>query len=406
MPDERADKAETPSATTTRAGARRGRRGHGEGSIYYQESRQCWAASVSLEGGKRRVLYGKTRKEVAAKLAAAIRDVQQGLPIPGQRLTTGQFLSEWLQDTVKPTRRAGTHLRYGTAIRLYITPIVGNVPLAKLGPQHVQRLQKEMSAKGLSPATLALVRATLSAALTQSTKWGLTVRNPVPLVDAPRRTAKEPSPLTPEQARRLMDASRGHEFEHLFAVMLATGLRIGEALGLRWEDVDLERHQLRVRQQLVDLPGREREFTEPKSLHGRRTVPLIPSAVASLRAQHARLLEARLQSLGAWQKNDLVFPDETGRPLVSRRVARCLEQLLSAADLPRFTPHSLRHSTATYLLAAGVPDRVVMEILGHSSITMTSRYEHVMSSMLSDAAERLAGWLTFAPHVNSVSDNR
>jgi integrase len=261
--------------------------------------------------------------------------------------------------------------------------------LARLGPQHIQLLNNELASKGLSSATTALVRATLSAALTQSTKWGLTVRNPVPLVDAPRRTAKEPTPLTPDQARRLLEAARGNKFEHLFAVMLATGLRIGEALGLRWQDVDLDQRHLRVRQQLVYIPGRERDFTEPKSVHGRRVVPLIPAAAASLRSQRARVLEWRLQSHGVWDDHDLVFPDEIGRPLVGATVSYVLKRMLKQAGLPKFTPHALRHSTATYLLAAGVPDRVVMEILGHSSITMTTRYEHVISTMLSDAAERL-----------------
>lgn len=172
--------------------------------------------------------------------------------------------------------------------------------------------------------------------------------------------------------------------------MLATGLRIGEALGLRWQDVDLEQGHLRVRQQLVYIPGREREFTAPKSVHGRRVVPLIPSAVSSLRAQHAQVLEWRQQSHGAWKEHDLVFPDEIGRPLVGATVSYVLKRLLKDAGLPKFTPHALRHSTAIYLLATGVPDRVVMEILGYSSITMTTRYEHVMSTMLSDAAARLA----------------
>jgi integrase len=368
----------------------RGRRGKGEGSIYFQESRQCWAAAISLDGGKRRVLYGKTRKEVAQKLAAALRDVQQGLPIPGQRLTTGQFLGEWLQDTARPSRRERTYLRYEAAIRLHVVPTIGGVPLAKLGPQHIQKLHKALAQKGLNPSSVALVRAALSAALSQAAKWGLMVRNPVALVDPPRLVNREPSPLAPADASRLLEAARGHEFEHLFALMLATGLRIGEALGLRWSDVDLEARRFRVRQQLVELPGARREFTEPKSAHGRRTVPLIPSAVASLHAQRARLLQLRLRSHGTWRDHDLVFPDEVGAPLVSRRVARTLEQLLAAAGLPRLTPHALRHSTATYLLAAGVPDRVVMEILGHSSITMTTRYEHVMSTMLADAAQRLA----------------
>src|SRR5579864_8933509 len=140
MSSEGPETTEPKASSRTPAGARRGRRGRGEGSIYYQKSRQSWAASISLQGGKRRVIYGKSRKEVADKLAVAIRDVRQGLPLPGQRLTTAQFLTDWLEDTVKPTRRAGTYLRYSTAVRLHISPVIGNVPLARLGPQHIQRL--------------------------------------------------------------------------------------------------------------------------------------------------------------------------------------------------------------------------------------------------------------------------
>jgi integrase len=147
---------------------------------------------------------------------------------------------------------------------------------------------------------------------------------------------------------------KGHEFEQLYTVMLATGLRIGEALGLRWADVDLPTARLRVRQQLVEVPGRPRTFSEPKSAHGRRTIPLIPAAVSALHAQRARVLENRLQAADSWQRHDRVFPDEIGGALVSRRVERVFKQALKRVGLPTsYTPHTLRHSAATCLLAAG-----------------------------------------------------
>jgi integrase len=153
-----------------------------------------------------------------------------------------------------------------------------------------------------------------------------------------------------------MDASRGHEFEHLFAVMLATGLRIGEALGLQWSVISLESKRLQVRKQLIEIPRQPRRFGEPKSASGKRSVPLIPAAVAALHAQRARVLQYMLVAEPVWHDQDLVFPDQLGRFLVSRCVDRVFKSLLHHAGLPTtFTPHSLRHSTGTYLTARGSP---------------------------------------------------
>jgi integrase len=227
--------------------------------------------------------------------------------------------------------------------------------------------------------------------MAQAVKWGLAVRNPVPLVGPPHEEDVEPEPLTPAQAATFLRAINGHEFEYLLTVMLASGLRIGEALGLRWPDVDLDKRRLQVRQQLTVIPGERWQLTPPKSKSDRRTFGLIPAAISALRSQRARVLEYRLRCPTVWPEQDLVFPDELGNPLVGRRVERVFKQLLGRAGLPTtFTPHSLRHSTATYLTAMDVPPRVIMEIMGHSSLAMTTRYQHVMSVMLEDAANRLA----------------
>jgi integrase len=215
----------------------------------------------------------------------------------------------------------------------------------------------------------------------------------------------------------LLVHAAGHEFEHLYTLMLATGLRISEALGLRWPDIDADKRRLQVRQQLTVIPGEPWQLTPPKSKSGRRSVPLIPAGIAALSAQRKRVLEYRLRCPADWPEHDLVFCDELGEPLVGRRVERVFKQHLERAGLLSIlrrcrtcgrawhtsadavctkptpldpTPHSLRHSTGTYLTARGVPDRVVMEILGHSNMDMTRKYQHVMSGMLDDAADRLA----------------
>jgi integrase len=375
-----------------------GKRGNGEGSIY-QDSRGLWRASVSQLDGKRKYLSGRTRQVVAKKLTAALEAQDKGLPLPGERLTLEKYLADWLANTIKPGRRAGTLLLYDTAVRLHIAPVIGKTPLAKVGPLHVQKLQKSLLAKGLGVKRIKLIRACLSAALAQAVRWNLIVRNPVALVEPPHEEQEEPRPLTPDQAAALLAIARGHEFEQLYTVMLATGLRISEALGLRWFDphradlggADLDGHEIHVRQQLTIIPGQPWRLTSPKSRSGRRTVPLIPAAVGALQAQRKRTLEFHGRCPVDWPEHDLVFCDELGQPIVGRRVERVFKQHLERAGLPtELTPHSLRHSCGTWLTAQRVPDRVIMGILGHSSPTMTARYQHVMQSMVDDAAAQLA----------------
>jgi integrase len=402
-----------------------GKRGNGEGSIYFDERTGLYRAAVSLPNGKRKYLSSKTRAGVARKLTDALRDVQHGLPLPGERLTLEKHLTDWLENTIKPGRRPGTYLVYKSAVDLHITPGIGKTPLARIGPQHVQRVQKACLEKGLGVKRIGSVRAALSAALSQAVTWNLLIRNPVPLVEPPHEQDEEPRPLTPDQAARLLAVAEGHEFEQLYTVMLATGLRISEALGLRWYDpdhadqggVDLDEKRLHVRQQTTIIPKQPWRLSSPKSRSGRRTIPLIPAAVAALHVQRKRTLGYRLRCPVDWPEHDLVFCDELGRPIVGRRVERVFKQHLERAgllaalrrcrscgrgwhaapdgvcDKPKAadpTPHTLRHSCGTYLTAQRVPDRVIMAILGHSSPAMTAKYQHVMETMVEDAATQLA----------------
>jgi len=402
------------------------KRGNGEGSIYL-DSRGLYRAAVTVDGGKRRYLSGKTRAEVAEKLTAALDARHKGLPLPGVRLTTERHLMTWLEDTVKDSLKPLTYVAYKHLVDKHIVPAIGKVPLARLEPQHVRRLQKTMAAKGLSAATIHGMRTALSAALSQAERDGLVVRNVVRLVTAPRADDTEPRVLQPEESAGLLDAARGDEFEHLFTTMLATGLRPAEARGLRWSDVQLAAPALKVRQQIVELQAgpidrtrrceatthrgrrcmkspiagqplcalhsgrpKRREAAEPKSRHGRRDVALIPLAISALQAQRRRVAELRLRAGSLWRDHDLVFPGAFGEPLLSRTVQDHFARIAARAGVADATPHTLRHSTGTYLLAAGVPDRVVQAILGHGSAAMTRHYEHVLPAMLTDAGTRLA----------------
>ena len=366
------------------------RRGHHEGTIR-QRPDGTWEARLTLPAGKRKSLYAKTRREAQDKLRASRRDLEYGLDLSARSQTVGKFLSDWLETTARPTLRPKTLHSYAQLVRLYIVPAVGSVPLAKLTPQHVQRMMQEMTAKGLSPRTVQYTRAVLRRALGYALKWGLVTRNVATLVDPPRSVRTPVKPLTGEQARTFITfvKQRDDRLWPLFTTAIMTGLRSAELLGLRWTDVDLNAGALRVSQTLQRIDGQWR-FVEPKSKHSARTLSLPASVIAALRIQKDRQAFERRVAGDLWQEWGLVFTTPKGTPLEPSNLNGRLHALLDAAGLPRQGMHSLRHCCASILLVQGVSPRVVMEQLGHSQISLTmDTYSHVMPAMLRDAADAL-----------------
>lgn len=367
------------------------RRGHGEGSIYRRESDGRWVATVDLgyvDGKRRRKpLYGKSRREVAEKLKIALRDQQQGLPVATERQTVSQFLERWLADVVQPNLEPKTHSSYADTCRVHIVPTLGNLRLTKLTPQDVTRLLRSKQESGLSPRTVSYIRTVLRIALNRALKWGLVGRNVAALTDPPKIRRVEVHPLSPEQAREFLVAAEGDRLEALYRVAIALGLRIGEALGLRWEDVDLETGTIHIRRALQRVKGKL-IFKEPKTEKSRRTLSVPASLVLALRGHRVRQLEERLAQGTAWEDMGLVFSNTIGRPLEPSNVLKRLKRLLRDADLPEQRFHDLRHCAASLLLAQGVPARVVMDILGHSQMATTmDLYSHVMPAAHREAAE-------------------
>lgn len=372
------------------------RRGHNEGSIYQRESDGKWCAVVNLgyaDGRrKRKSIYGKTRKEVAEKLKVALRDQQQGLPVAVERQTVAQFLDRWLADVVRGSVRPRTHDSYAQLARLYLTPALGRHQVAKLEPRQVQAALNDLRARRLSARTVRSARAVLCQALGQALKWGLVARNVAALTEAPRVERHEFQILDPDQARRFPDAVRGDRLEALYAVALALGLRQGEALGLRWQDVDLDAGALHVRVALQRRVKEAPRLVEPKTRRSPRTLPLPKEVAAHLRAHRARQLEDRLRAGQVWQGDawGLVFATAIGEPLDDRILRYRFKILLERADLPRIRFHDLRHSCASLLVAQDVHPRLVMEILGHSEIGTTMNiYSHVIPDAMREAVGAL-----------------
>lgn len=370
----------------------RKRRGKGEGSITQLPDGRWQARLTYWEGGRRRrkAFYGKTRAEARAKLMAALADLQRGLPVPPERQSVGEFLERWLKDVVAPSVRPRTFASYSQLVRRHLLPTLGRVRLVRLTAQDIQACLNQKRQEGLSARTVQYLHAILRRALGQAEKWGLVARNVARLVDAPKVVRPEVKPLAPEDVRRLLDAARGDSLEALYVVAIAVGLRQGELLGLRWQDVDLERGLLSVRVQLQRINGKL-QLTEPKSSRSKRTVQLPAVALKALREHRARQLEERLRAGLIWDGSmDLVFTTTRGTPLDARNVVRHFHGLLARAGLPRMPFHNLRHTAAILLLAQGLDIRVVQQVLGHSQIALTANlYTQVMPVLLEDAAKRM-----------------
>jgi len=372
------------------------RRGQKEGSIYKRQDGR-WTATISLgyRNGRRwrKSFYGKTRDEVQRKLTPALRDAQLGITPPPERQTLAQFLENWLETAVKPSVRPLTYERYEQLVRLYIKPALGHERLTKLSPQAVQAFLNKQCAAGLSARTVQYMHATLRRALGQALKWGHVQRNVATLVDAPRVERREVAPLTVGEARKLLNQVESDRIGALYSVALAVGLRKGEALGLRWEDVDLEAGTVRIVAALQRVGGRL-QLVEPKSKRSRRTVSVPNSVLESLRRHRTRQLEERVFAGAKWQEHGLVFTTTIGTPIDPRNVTRHFRSVIRKAGLPAKRFHDLRHTCASLLLAQNVHARVVMEMLGHSQIQLTlDTYSHVVPSLQRDAADLMDGIL-------------
>lgn len=363
-----------------------GRRGHGEGTIY-RRADERWVAQLSLEDGQRKTLYGRTRQEVVRRLAQAQRDLQLGLPLADERQTLAQYLEGWLE-TIAPTLRPDTVQRHREYVELHIVPGLGRHKLARLTPQQVQAFYADRLATGLASTTVNHMHATLHKALESAVRLGIIPRNVSDLVEVPRVRESQMHVLSREEARRLLDAVSGHRLEALFALALATGMRQGELLALHWREVDLEDGVLRVRATLKrNKRTGEWLFAEPKTRRSRRQIALAGEIVATLRQHRMRQAEERLRAGSAWQDMDLVFCSPVGEPLSARGVVRQLEKVLARAGVSRIRFHDLRHTAATLLLAARVNPKIVSEMLGHASISITlDIYSHVLPDMQQDAA--------------------
>jgi integrase len=317
-----------------------------------------------------------------------------GIVFDTNSLTVGKYLERWLADSVKDTVKQITYENYERLMRLHLVPPIGRIKLKALTAAHVRALYREKLDSGLSANTVQRIHALLHKALKQAVNDGLIPRNVTDAVTAPRQSRKEIQAFTPKQARAFLDTAKDDRLGALYLLAIHTGLRQGELLGLKWEDVDLERGVLQVRRILSAAKGSP-SFTNPKN-NKSRSVRLTPQAVQGLRAHLERQLGEREKLADIWQDTGLVFTSTIGTPLNRHNVfSRSFKPLLGHAGLPDIPFHALRHSFATLMLTGGEHPKVVQEMMGHSKINTTMDfYSHVLPDMQKTAVDRLGTLLS------------
>lgn len=377
------------------------RRGKGEGSIR-QRADGRWEARIDIGRGvdgrrRRKSVFGRTQADVVQQLRKL-----GGRAADGQLLTTSTpsvrtFLEDWFT-TFSDDWRPSTRRSYRGCIDGHLVPVFGALRLEQLTPQRVQRWLNDHKSEHGARRRIELAHSVLRSALSAAKRQQLVSINAAELVKVPKPPKRVIRPLTVEQATAFLTVADGHRLAPLFSVALACGLRLGEATGLRWDDVDLETGEVQVRQQL-QIVEKKLVLQDLKTEKSRRTLVLPAVCVAELKAHRTKQLEERLKAGKRWVETGLVFATyqtckegkgermKVGAGLHPRNVLRVLHRLLDNAGLPRQRFHDLRHGAASLLLASGVQLAEISHLLGHSELRLTADlYAHLQKQTATKAA--------------------
>jgi len=398
-----------------------GKKGNGEGSIF-KRSDGKWCGVVTNgrdnEGHlKRQYYYGRTRQEVADKILTVQNEIKTGTFIEPTKIKVGEWLDLWLQEYMRPSLRLTTYSSYEDTIRSHIKPTLSDIMLRELRPEHLQKLYNEKYKRGrvdgkggLSARSVRYIHVIIHESLEQALKTQLVVRNVSDATTLPRQTKKDIRVFTVEEQLKFTETAENDSWGTAFKLDLASGLRLGELLALKWSDIDFKEGVLKVRNSLARVRTFENEdnksnneptndpekrvsrliFQEPKTKSGKRNIPLPENILEELK-EHKLMQENEKSFMGeAYADCGLIFCTHYGTPIEPRNMMRRFYQLVNDAGLQKTNFHSMRHSFASRALEAGIHPKIVQEMLGHANISMTlDIYSHVMPELKKDAAAKL-----------------
>ena len=362
-----------------------------------------WSTDDPATGKRRQHSKGgfRLQKEAREHLNGVLGKVGTGSWNPDRPLTVSQLLTEhWLPAQRSRELRPSTLDQYALAVKSWIAPHIGGVRVSALTPKQVtewvdtlRTAKSSTGRKGLSPRVAQLSVGVLKAACTWAVENGLLSRNPIAGVRRPRAPSEVMNPWDADQARAFLGATVDDRLAFAWSLLLTRGLRRGELCGLRWQDMDLTGSVMRINRTRVTVAGQAID-SSPKTAAGRRSIPLDPSLVTILRAHKATQSREKLASGGAYEDDGYLFADELGHPYYPDSLSTWFDQKVKSSGLPRIRLHDTRHTAASLMLASGVPVKVVSEMLGHASPTITlAIYAHTMPGMAEEAGAALSASL-------------
>lgn len=393
------------------------RTANGRSSILFSEADKSWHGFVSVgakDNGKpdRRHVRGQTRAEVTDKVRRLEKERDQGkVRRAGKVFTVEAWLRHWLDTIVAPpTITENAFDAYEVAARVHLIPGIGGHRIDRLEPEHLERLYRKLVKQGAKPSRAHQVHRTIRAALGEAHRRGYITANPAALARPPKVEEEEVEPYSVAEIQRILEAARELRNSARWAIALALGLRQGEALGLMWKDLDLDKGTLKVwRSRLrpkwkhgcVKPCGKRqagyctqrvatRDETAPtKSRAGRRIIAL-PAPIVELLTLHAASQQReREAACDLWTETGYVFTTQRGRSVNPSTDYHEWKRLIDKAKVPEKRLHDARHSAATLLLLLGVSERTAMSSMGWSSTAMATRYQHVVDAIRRGVADQV-----------------
>jgi integrase len=370
------------------------------GHVRKRGTKWCFVVTVGSgdEGTRRQKWYSgyPTKKAAESSLAEVLGQMRAGTYVEPARQSVTEYLRDWLE-VISGSVRPGTWRSYQTNVNWHVVARIGDVPLAKLTPVRLNALYAELLSSGrhdgkggLSTRTVRYTHTILHRAFRDAVRWGLLHRNPADFADPPRHIKPEMRIWTMDELRKFLAFVAEDELYALWLLLATTGMRRGEALGLRWQDVDFDAKRASIRQSLSSAGGKL-VFSPPKTAKSRRRLSLDPATITALRAHRRNQAEDQLAAGVRTTTSGLIFVRPDWSPLRPDSVSRRFSQLAGAAGVPAIRVHDLRHTYATIALSAGTHPKVVAERLGHSTIAITlDTYSHVLPGLEEETASRLA----------------
>ena len=333
-----------------------------------------------------------TKREADRKLTETLSKLDQGLSVDSTKVRVDEYLNTWLQDVVSIRNRPRTVESYAVIVRNHINPVLGSIRLSKLTAADVQRLEAGLLSAGLTPNTVRHVHVCLAKALKDAMRSGVLHQNVCQAVQAPSPGIYKVNLPDHEEINRILDLAESTLYGPVFLLMAFTGIRRGEAVALKWENVDLDRGVVSIVATAQRLQLKGIVFQPPKSAAGRRGIAIDDGTIDMLRAHRGNQLLLQMELGEAFVDHGLVFPGPFGRLIDPSVLTRNFEKLVRKAGFPRMRLHDLRHGHAAGLIRSGIYPLVVQERLGHASPAFTMQvYGHVSAGMQEEAAKAFAG---------------